>query len=197
MYKIVLASGSPRRQEILKQLGVSFTIMPSDKEEKSTYSQPSDLVKDLSYNKAEDISKKVTDSSIIIGADTVVALKGEILGKPKSKEDAYNMIECLQGKEHQVYTGVSVLINEGYQKKSIQFAECTDVVINPMTHEEINRYINTDEPYDKAGGYAIQGLFAVHVKEIRGDYYNVVGFPIGELYKRLMEEGIDLFQHII
>lgn len=188
MDRIILASASPRRKEILSQAGISFEVFAADHEEKSCFHDPEELVKDLAAQKAEAVaavlkgegSKGETAAGpVIIGADTVVALHGQILGKPKNEEDAFWMLSKLQGTAHQVYTGVSLirLTGDG-RKEQISFAEATHVSIVPMSPEEIRRYIATKEPMDKAGSYAIQGKFARYIEGIKGDYYNVVGFPL-------------------
>ena len=192
-YRIILASGSPRRKELLEQIGVTFEIKTSSKEEVITSTDPESVVKELSMMKAEDVAEKVPGPALILGADTVVAHGGRILGKPKDKEDAIQMISSFAGEEHYVYTGVCILRKEedGSVKK-ISFAEGTKVMVYPMTTEEIAAYVESGEPMDKAGAYAIQGLFAPYIKGIEGDYYNIVGFPIAGIYQRLKEEGIKI-----
>lgn len=192
-YQVILASGSPRRKELLELIGVEFKIMTSNKEEVITSSNPEDVVKELSAMKAEDVAEGVSGPALILGADTVVAYKGLILGKPKDKQDAVRMISSFAGDEHYVYTGVCMIRKEadGSMKK-FSFAEGTKVTVYPMTEQEIVRYVESGEPMDKAGAYAIQGLFAPYVKEISGDYYNIVGFPIAGIYQRLKAEGIEL-----
>lgn len=192
-YQVILASGSPRRKELLELIGVDFTIITSNKEEVITGTDPETVVKELSMMKAEDVAAGVSGPALILGADTVVAHNGRILGKPKDKEDAVRMITALAGDEHYVYTGVCMIKKEedGSEKK-ISFAEGTKVTVYPMTTEEIERYADSGEPMDKAGAYAIQGLFAPYIKGIEGDYYNIVGFPIAGIYQRLKAEGIDL-----
>lgn len=190
-YQMILASGSPRRKELLELLGVNFKIMTSKKEEIITSSDPEAVVKELSMMKAEDVAEGVSGPSVILGADTVVAYNGQILGKPKNREDAIRMISSFAGDDHQVYTGVCIIKKEadGSMKK-ISFAEKTRVTVYPMTQQEIEKYVDSGEPMDKAGAYAIQGLFAPYIKEIFGDYYNIVGFPIARIYQRLKAEGI-------
>lgn len=192
-YQVILASGSPRRKELLEQIGVEFKVVTSNKEEIITSTNPEEVVKELSMMKAEDVAENITGPALILGADTVVAHKGKILGKPKDKEDAVRMIASFAGDDHHVYTGVCMIRKEadGTVKK-ISFAEGTKVTVYPMTIQEIERYVESGEPMDKAGAYAIQGLFAPYVKEISGDYYNIVGFPIAGIYQRLKEEGIYL-----
>ncbi len=192
-YQIILASGSPRRKELLALLGAEFKIVTSNKEEVITSTNPEEVVKELSMMKAEDVAEGISGPAIILGADTVVSHGGRILGKPKDEEDAVNMIRSFAGDDHFVYTGVCIIRKEedGSVKK-ISFAEGTKVSVYPMTEEEILRYVSTKEPMDKAGAYAVQGLFAPYIKGIEGDYYNIVGFPIAGIYQRLKEEGINL-----
>lgn len=189
--KIILASASPRRKELLSQIGITFEIIKAEKEEHITSSIPTEVVKELSMQKAKEVAAKC-DSSIIIGADTIVAMEGQILGKPKDRADAMRMLRLLQGKKHQVITGVTVLLGS---TKTLSFAEVTDVSLYPMTDAQIERYIATGEPMDKAGAYGIQGRFAAYVRGIEGDYNNVVGLPIGRLYQEVLSVGIDLLDY--
>lgn len=192
-YQIILASGSPRRKELLELIGAEFKIITSNKEEVITSTNPEEVVKELSMMKAEDVAAGVNGPAIILGADTVVAHGGRILGKPKDKEDALRMIRSFAGEDHYVYTGVCIIKKEADGSvKKISFAEGTKVTVYPMTDEEIERYVASNEPMDKAGAYAIQGLFAPYIKGIEGDYYNIVGFPIAGIYQRLKAEGINL-----
>lgn len=197
MYNIILASGSPRRKEIFEQVGIKFNVISSNKEEIITKSNPSEVVIELAEMKARDVAEQITEPSIIIGADTIVCMNDQIMGKPMNEEDAKAMLRILQGNKHQVYTGVSVIIQELDKKlnsndKVINFYESTEVWVNFMTEEQISAYVATGEPYDKAGAYGIQGLFAINIGGIAGDYYNIVGFPISKLYTELLKEGIDL-----
>ncbi len=186
MNKIILASASPRRQELLTQIGMEFKVIPSGMEEVPQSRQPEDVVMELSKGKAEDVfeslPKEEKEITLVIGADTIVAYKGRIIGKPDSRENAQEILFCLQGGIHQVYTGVT-LIWQGGEK--ISFYEKTDVEMYPMSMEEIKRYVDTGEPVDKAGAYGIQGKGAAYIKEIRGDYNNVVGLPVGRLYQEM------------
>ena len=192
-YQVILASGSPRRKELLELIGVDFKIITSNKEEVITSTNPEQVVKELSLMKAEDVAESITGPAIILGADTVVAHGGRILGKPKDAEDAVTMIRSFAGDDHFVYTGVCIIRKEADGSvKKISFAEGTRVTVYPMTEEEIKRYVASGEPMDKAGAYAIQGLFAPYIKGIEGDYYNIVGFPIAGIYQKLKEEGIEL-----
>lgn len=193
--KIYLASASPRRKELLKQVGLSFKTVPSTVEEKITKSEPNEVVEELSYQKAVDVCAKLTGENkedfVVIGADTVVACWGEILGKPGDKEDAVRMLGKLQGGSHQVYTGVTLAWK--YKDMSAMYAtfnECTDVTMYSMTEEEIRRYVDSGEPMDKAGAYAIQGLCAAYIQGICGDYNNVVGLPVARVYQELKRRGL-------
>ena len=189
MKKIILASGSPRRKELLEQIGVSFEIVKAEGEEVITMEIPSEAVKELSRQKAREVAAK-TDGDVIIGADTVVAVSGRILGKPKDAGDAVRMLKMLQGKEHEVLTGVTLILKESEQE--ICFAEATKVHVYPMTEEQIRSYVESGEPMDKAGAYGIQGRFAAYVSGIEGDYNTVVGLPVGRLYQEALAAGIDL-----
>lgn len=174
MRHIILASASPRRKEILQLADLDFDIMPSNAEEITTKTAPQEVVMELASIKAKDIYEQSDKQSMIVGADTVVAYQGQILGKPSDKEDAKRMLSMLSGQTHEVYTGVCV-IEDGEVKT---FYEETKVMFYDISEDEINHYIQTGEPMDKAGSYGIQGKAAVFIKGIEGDYYNVVGFPI-------------------
>lgn len=194
--RLILASGSPRRKEILSLAGLTFAVMPSDKKEKPVSERPEELVKELSLQKAADIAWQLMRregegaEACIIGSDTVVALDGQVLGKPKDEADAVRMLSLLQGRAHQVYTGVTVLtLYEGCVRRQKTFYEETGVEMYPMSREEIIAYVATGEPMDKAGSYAVQGRCAVYIKGISGDYYNVVGLPVA----RLRQECPDIF----
>lgn len=191
MRKIILASASPRRRELLEQGGIPFTVIPSQAEEKITTEQPGQAVEELSYLKCSDIYEKSLGDVLVIGADTVVASEGKILGKPSSQKDAVKMLQSLQRREHEVYTGVTIMAREGNENRKKTFHEKTKVVFYPMSDEEIRSYVNTGEPMDKAGAYGIQGKSAVFIKEISGDYNNVVGLPLARLYQELKNMGIE------
>ena len=191
MQKIILASASSRRRELMQQAGYEFEIQVSHKEETYISETPDDIVKELALLKARDIAtQNEAKNLIVIGADTVVAYQGAILGKPKSKEDAFAMIQSFQGDKHQVYTGVAVLSYDGEGNETVvNHAVKTDVYVNPMTDEEIWNYIEGDNVMDKAGSYGIQSGFAIHIEKIEGDYFNVVGLPISYIYKVLKQLG--------
>ncbi len=186
MYRTILASASPRRSEILRQVGMEFEVCPSTVDEVVTSTVPSEVVMELSAQKAEDIFDRFCNENVlIIAADTVVAKDGKILGKPKDIEEARNMINLIQGCEHKVFTGVTYIYSVSGNYKKESFYEETRVKVFDMSDTDIDNYINTDEPFDKAGGYGIQGLFASYIERIEGDYYNVVGLPIGRLSDKL------------
>lgn len=190
MSKIILASASPRRKELLRQVGIRYKVMPSAIEEKITRTQPEEVVQELSYQKAVDVCGSLEaqgeDDFTVIGADTVVSFMNHIMGKPKDTEDARRMLDSLQGNVHQVYTGVTICFKQkGLPSMFHTFYERTDVSMYPMTQEEIETYAATGEPMDKAGAYAIQGKCAAYIESICGDYNNVVGLPVGRLYQEL------------
>lgn len=217
---IILASASPRRRELLHQVGILPEIIPSHVEEVITSMEPDQVVMELSLQKAEDVAAVLkkqegqnafpgaasledqekltlpgeseaasggTADRVVIGADTVVAVEGQILGKPRDAVDAVRMIELLQGRTHQVYTGVTMIFSENGER--VTFAEKTDVHVYPMSRDQIERYVATGEPMDKAGAYGIQGYFAAYIEGISGDYNNVVGLPVGRVCQELFQRG--------
>ena len=192
MKKIVLASASPRRRELLEKIGVTFTVVPTEGDEKTTKTRPEEVVEELAFQKASENRAIQEKDVMVIGSDTVVAVDGRILGKPGSREEAVHMLQMIQGRIHQVYTGVSVLINEREERRQLVFHEKAQVEVYPMTEEEIQNYVATGEPMDKAGAYGIQGSFAVYVKKIDGDYNTIVGFPVSRFYQELKAAGIRL-----
>lgn len=197
--KFILASASPRRKELLEQIGMKFEVRVSEAEEVTEATEPAEYVQELSFLKAEDVAGKIpvmydargcNQDFVVIGSDTVVAAEGEILGKPKDKEDARRMITMLSGKTHQVYTGVTLMIFKDERMHRETFYEKTDVTFYEMTEAQIEEYINTPEPYDKAGAYAIQGLCSAYIKGICGDYASVVGLPVSRICHELTKYGI-------
>lgn len=188
--RIILASGSPRRKEILEQAGIVCEVLPSDKEEVITTADPREAVKELSLMKASHIAGLQKEDVIVIGADTVVADGSQILGKPENEEDAVRMLRRLSGKSHMVYTGVTLIKIEEDRKTVRTFCEETKVTVAPMTEEEIQKYVATREPMDKAGAYGIQGRFSVFVTGIEGEYLNVVGLPAAKVYRELSDLGM-------
>ncbi len=212
--KMILASGSPRRRAILEQIDVRFLICPAKGEEETKETEPAKVVEALSRKKAEEIADAIIsgklksygneeiwedqngdpEECLVIGADTVVSFEDKILGKPKDEEDAKQMLKMLQGKTHVVYSGVTcVQIKLGF-KKEVTFSEGTEVEFYPMSDDEIKTYVATGEPMDKAGAYAIQGKFAAFVRQIHGDYYNVMGLPLAHMIHSLSDWGIDLLK---
>lgn len=190
--RIILASASPRRRELLAQMGLEFEVCPSDGEEHITETLPEQAVMQLAREKAADIAGKTEENACILGADTVVVYDQKILGKPRDEEDAKRMLRMLQDNKHQVYTGVCIWKKENGMEDVHCFFEKTDVVFYPMTEEEIVQYVTGGEPMDKAGSYGIQGTGGLYVREIHGDYNNVVGLPIARLYHELQKESIGL-----
>lgn len=188
MSRIILASASPRRRELLLQIGLQFEVMESTCEEKIESSLPEEVVCALSGQKAQDVWGRLQDeNAVVIGADTVVAFEGRILGKPKDEAEACSMLRMLSGNTHQVYTGVTLCYTVGAHVQSRTFYEKTEVTFYPMSEKEIRDYAATGDPLDKAGAYGIQGRCAAHIKGISGDYNNVVGLPVGRLYQELKE----------
>lgn len=179
---IILGSKSPRRKEILKKAGIEFTVVTKDVIEDINETNPEEYAKKTALKKAVAITKEY-ENDIVICADTIVAIENRILGKPKDKNDARQMITSLSGKTHKVITGVFL----GTKNNYTLFASKTFVRVKEMTKEDIEEYISLDEPYDKAGGYAVQGEFAKYIESLDGDYDNVVGLPIKEIEKRLKE----------
>lgn len=182
--ELILASASPRRKELLEKIGLPFTVQPAMGEERITQKSPAAVVMELSRQKAEEIAAAQTEDCIIIGADTVVAKGEKIMGKPKDAADAKQMLRSIADDCHQVYTGVT-LIRTGAHPQSVTFQEKTEVFLYPISDAELDAYIASGDPMDKAGAYGIQGDFAIYVKRIAGDYYNVVGLPIGRVYQEL------------
>lgn len=185
MNKIILASGSPRRKELLHQINLNFDVKVSSCEEVITKIIPHEVVMELSDLKASDVSSTLSEAEkedcYVIGADTIVAIDHHILGKPANEKEAFDMLQSLSDACHQVYTGVTLIhFNNGTMRKKT-FYEKTDVYFYPLTSEKINRYIATGDCMDKAGAYGIQGYAAAFVRKIDGDYNNVVGLPIARL----------------
>ena len=181
MNKVILASQSPRRKELLSLLNIEFEAIPADIDEEINLDN--DLVSEiekLSYQKANHIFSAHKDS-LVIGSDTIVKINNQVLGKPKNYDDASKMLHMLSNNTHEVVTGVTILVDD----KVETFSEIAKVTFYPLTDEEIDEYIKTNEPMDKAGAYAIQGIGAKFIKSIDGDYYTIMGLPIGQLYHRL------------
>ena len=184
--KVILASESPRRKDLLTQIGMEFSVLSCGGEAPVETKVPKEVVEAHALQKAEAVAAEVSEPAVIIGADTVVAYEGEILEKPKNRQDACEMLNKLQNNTHEVYTGVALLKRnlDGTWERNV-FSECTKVVFYPMSESEIQEYVASDEPMDKAGSYGIQGIGAKYVKEILGDYNNVVGLPVAKVYQEL------------
>lgn len=185
--RFVLASASARRQELLQRMNIPYEIIVSDFDEDSVSFEgnPSDYVKELAMEKANSVSETLSGDSLIIGADTIVYANGQILGKPKNRQDAKRMMKLLQGTDHYVYSGVA-LIHPARNLKTA-FSVVTTVSFSKMEDNEIEFYLTRDEWQDKAGAYGIQGAAGIYIRGIHGDYYNVMGLPLQELYTRLRE----------
>lgn len=198
MVRVILASGSPRRKELLEQVGVSFEISVADGEEIISKKLPWEIVEELSLQKATEVAgryeakQEITEQTVVIGADTIVAYGEEIMGKPKNEEMAKEMLQKLQDDSHQVYTGVTLIIMTAGNRQVVTFHEKTDVEMYPMSEKQIDAYVATKEPMDKAGSYAIQGKCAAYIKGICGDYNNVVGLPVARLMQEIFKLGIVL-----
>ena len=181
MKKIILASQSPRRKQLLQMLNISFDVMPADIDEQ--INPNNDLVKEiekLSYQKAYHVFKDNKDA-LVIGSDTIVKINNEVLGKPKDYYQAKEMLEKLSNETHEVVTGCTIIVDD----KIETFSSIAKVTFYQLSDQEIDDYIKTNEPMDKAGAYAIQGLGAKFVKSIEGDFYTIMGLPIAQLYQRL------------
>lgn len=193
MKSIVLASGSPRRKELLEKLVPEFQVLIDESpEEKIQGELPQETVKRLALQKAENVLKRVSSPSIIIAADTVVAIDNKILGKPKDKKEAFDMLKTLSGRQHQVFTGIALIDGENV----VSSYEATKVKFKDLTDDEIYAYIDTKEPMDKAGAYGIQDIGALLIEGIEGDYFNVVGLPLCRLGRILKENfNVDLLKN--
>ncbi len=187
--RIILASQSPRRRELLERMGIShFDVIPAKGEERADPNlTPEHLVEELSRQKAAEITVGNPDA-LIIAADTVVAVDGTVLGKPHDRDDAVRMLQALSGREHTVYSGLTVC----WQGRSVTQHEATAVRFRPLTRDDIDHYVSTGEPMDKAGSYGIQGYGCTLVEGISGDYYNVVGLPVCRLGRILADFGVDV-----
>lgn len=192
MKKIVLASNSPRREYLLRLIGLDFVVYPSNIEEDKGEDKksPKEIVLKNALEKAREVSK-FFPSAIIISADTIVVLDGKILGKPKDKESAICMLKKLKGKTHQVFTGLVVW--ETPENRYFTRVVKSLVKMRDYSMEEIVNYVETGEPMDKAGAYGIQGKGAVLIEKIEGDYYNIVGLPLAPLYLLLKKVGVKIF----
>jgi len=192
MNKIILASSSPRRKDLLLQIGLKFEVDPSDyKEDMGLKMSPKELAEYLSLGKAKDVAQRHKDS-IIIAADTFCVFNGELLGKPKTKEEAVGMLQKLSGNVHSVITGFTIIDTK--TNKQISKSVETKVYFKKLSSNEINNYVASGEPLDKAGAYAVQNRGGLFVEKIEGDYFNIVGLPIMPLAEELKNFGIDVFR---
>lgn len=193
--KIYLASESPRRKALLEQVGLEFKVIKPYVSEELTGLPAREEAERLAVNKAKSIVVPETDA-VIIGVDTIVTFEDKILGKPVSRQDAFGMLRVLSGRSHSVISGVAVrqtAANSGEMDRILTGTEVTEVTFRPLVDDEIEAYLNTDEPWDKAGSYAIQGKAALFVSGIRGDYYNVVGLPLSLLDRLLTALGVRIW----
>jgi septum formation protein len=186
--KLILASASPRRAQILRDAGISFSVLSSAVDETPYAGEtPEQMVERLANAKAELVSARAVGPAILIAADTVVVVDGHVLGKPRSTDDARRMLQLFSGRTHSVVTGVSLIRLPEMDRR--QFVETTLVTFAPLTSDEISRYLATEEPFDKAGAYAIQGYAGRYIPRIEGCYFNVVGLPLARLVSTLPELG--------
>lgn len=189
---MILASTSPRRRELIALLGIPFQVMPSEAGEDTPAGwKPEQVVEELALRKADAVYRKLTESdrdAVVVGSDTIVVLEDDILGKPADEADAVRMLQMLQGRRHQVYTGAACI--DGVTGRSMVRHSVTSVDIKPLSTEQICAYVRSGEPMDKAGAYGIQGLGAVIVEGITGDYFTVVGLPLSLLGDMLSEMGM-------
>ena len=187
--KLILASGSPRRAELLEKMGLTFQVEPSNTDEiLEPGLTPQQEVVHLSLGKAKAVAAGHSEPAVVLSADTVVELDGKILGKPHSEAEAAEMLRALSGRSHRVLTGVTVMGPEG----TMTHCEETEVYFRTLTEEEIQWYVGTGEPMDKAGAYGIQGYAAMFIEKIHGDYYNVMGLPVCRVGLMLRQAGIPL-----
>lgn len=193
-HRLILASNSPRRRELLSTLNLDFEVIPSDSDETvSSYASPAEFVSILAARKAHSVLKQANNSDpsvCVIGADTIVVIDGDILGKPTDQAHAIDMLTRLTGNTHTVYTGLCVCTGGGLNQVG---CASTAVTMRPLSRSDIERYVDTDEPMDKAGAYAIQGYGSTLVTSIHGDYFTVVGLPLFLLYDYLTQAGVSVY----
>ncbi len=194
-HPLILASASPRRSELLECADIPFVVRSADVEEISDSDDPADYAEEVSRMKAEAVAAQISceegEETVILGADTVVSVEGRILGKPKDEAEALEMLKQIQGGTHKVITGVTLCVRSKNGLNSRTFHEATSVSVYPISDEQLKKYIATGEPMDKAGAYAIQGRFSRYIRHIKGDYSNVVGLPIGHVFKELKNLGLE------
>lgn len=189
--RIILASGSPRRKELLSNMGIKFEVIVSQEEEDMTQNFTyRTLAKHLARQKAESVFKNITGDCVVIGSDTMVVYDGKKLGKPKDEKEARGMLDLISGNQHKVATGLCVFIRRNGEIKNYNICSVTSVYVSKLSPEDIDWYIFTNEWCDKAGSYAIQGYFSKFIEKINGDYNTVVGLPCNEIYKIFRKENI-------
>ena len=188
---IILASASPRREQLLKQIGCEFCVVPSSAEENNeALLPPMELVQLHAGIKAQSVANCVSSEDVVIGADTIVVLKQKVYGKPMNKKDAFRMLSELSGQTHSVWSGIAVCAKGACYTSAVE----TKVTLGPLTSDQIKRYVESGEPLDKAGAYAIQGQGALFVEKIDGCYFNVVGLPLFALSRLLSQAGVELLR---
>lgn len=185
--RLILASGSARRRELMELAGYDFTVHVSDADESSDTLDPAHLVCELALKKACAVQQEINEPCVVVGADTVVVLDGRIIGKPKNREDAFSILKSLSSRTHTVYTGLCVLRGAD---EPFTYCDTTNVTFSELSDEEIYSYIETGEPMDKAGAYGVQGVGCVYVARVEGCYFTVIGLPMPTLYQVLKEKGI-------
>ncbi len=189
MEPIILASASPRRAQLLDQIGIPYRVVVSGEAEHTGQTDPAAVVRELSAQKAGHVAAGIS-SGVVLGADTVVAKDGMILGKPADRQQAKEMLQELSGGWHSVCTGVTIILKQDGEERVHTFSCETGVKVHELSDAEIEAYLDTGDPFDKAGAYGIQGPFGAHVDEIRGDYNNVVGLPLAAVYLALKDLGV-------
>lgn len=198
--RVVLASASPRRKELLQRAGIAFEVLPATGEEIITGENPPEVVMELAFKKAKEVAGKLAakdgEELLILGADTVVTYDGAVLGKPRDEADAVRMLSVLSGSTHSVFTGVALIYQARGTERVLNFYQETRVTMYPMSPEEIQAYVRSGEPMDKAGAYGIQGRGAVFIEKIAGDYNNVVGLPMARVYQEMKKLGVAISENV-
>lgn len=198
--RVVLASASPRRKELLQRAGVAFEVIPATGAEIITGENPREVVMELAFKKAKEVAGKLAakdgEEFLILGADTVVTYDGAVLGKPRDEADAVRMLSVLSGSTHSVFTGVALIYQARGTERVLNFYQETRVTMYPMSPGEIQAYVRSGEPMDKAGAYGIQGRGAVFIEKIAGDYNNVVGLPMARVYQEMKKLGVAISENV-
>lgn len=198
--RVVLASASPRRKELLQRAGIAFEVIPATGEEIITGENPREVVMELAFKKAKEVAGKLAAKDggelLILGADTVVTYDGVVLGKPRDEADAVRMLSVLSGSTHSVFTGVALIYQARGTERVLNFYQETRVTMYPMSPGEIQAYVRSGEPMDKAGAYGIQGRGTVFIEKIAGDYNNVVGLPMARVYQEMKKLGVAISENV-